>query len=230
MKDAKDPADQTIALLGSTYCAIMDTVADRLDAIAESIAEIDADPDHPNNWRRAEFCYLQIRKCVEYVALAVLLAHRTNDYECDQLENAYKADVIFNDLGKLNPHGFPKAVQVNLNANGPGSHDVDQMPTLSKRRMKRIYDDCAVHLHAGTLANIVNQTVPPYDLPRVVAWCTELKSMLDQHQVLLPHVGSVMIVSLREPESGRARAVFGQADGAFQIEGDSAVYNETSAK
>ena len=226
MSDIVGQVEPQVELLLSTYCAIMDTVSDRLDAIAESIAEAKANPQHPNSWRNADFCYLQVRKCVEYVALAVLSAHQTNDYECEKLENAYKADVIFNDLARLNPHGFPKAVQMETNVQGPGHHHVALCRTLSRRRLKRIYDACAVHLHAGTLSNIVNQTVPPYDLPRVVAWREELASLLAQHQVMLPHVGLAMIVWLKEPESGRSKAIIGQAEGPFQIEGDSAIYND----
>jgi hypothetical protein len=167
---------------------------------------------------------------VEYVALALLAAHRATDYECEKIENAYKADVIFNDLGKLNPHGFPNAIQIELNNQEPGQHHIVQDPVLSKRRMKRIYDGCAVHLHSGTLANIINQTVPPYDLPRVVGWRDELVSLLSQHQVMLPHVGLVMIVWLKDPDSGSSKVVFGQAEGPFLIEGDATVYNDIGVK
>lgn len=226
MSETADPATPNIERLGEIYCGIMNVVADRLEAIAESAAEVEANPDHSNNWRNAEFCYLQIRKCVEYVALALLAAHRANEYECESLENAYKADVIFNDLGRLNPHGFPKSVQIERNGEGQGQHHVVEDPTLSKRRMKRIYDGCAAHLHSGTLANILGETVPPYDLPRVLAWREELISLLSQHQVILPHVGLVMIVWLKELESGRSRAVFGQAEGPFQIEGYPSIYND----
>ena len=218
--------DPDIKRLGEIYCGIMNAVASRLDSIAQAIATIEANPNDPNNWRHAEFSYLQIRKCVEYVALALLAAHRENEYECEKLENAYKADVIFNDLGKLNQHGFPKACQFEQDAQGPGRHHVAKRATLSKRRMKRIYDDCAVHLHSGTLGGIINQDVPPYDMPRVAAWREELESLLAQHQVVLPHVGITMIVWLREPDSGLARVVIGKADGPFQIEGDPMIFND----
>jgi hypothetical protein len=227
MADQNNP---NIDHLGQIYCGIMNAVADRLDAIGEAIAEIEANPDRPENWRNAEFSYLQVRKCVEYIALAVLAAHRVNEYECEKLENEYKADVIFRDLGKLNPHGFPKGVHVALNAQEVGNHHVAQCPTLSKRRLKRIYDACAVHLHSGRLADIINQNIPPYDFPRVMAWCDEIESLLAQHQVSLPHVGLVMLVWLREQESGRARVVFGQADGPFQIEGDPTIFNDVASK
>jgi hypothetical protein len=224
------PIDSNIEHLGAIYCGIMDNVAHRLDSIAEAISEVEANPNHPNNWRNAEFCYLQIRKCVEYIALALLAAHRATDYECEKLENAYKADSIFHDLGKLNQHGFPKATKMELNNQGPGQHRIDQYPTLSMRRMKRIYDDCAVHLHAGTLTNIIKQTVPPYDLPRVVAWRDELVSLLGQHQVILPHVGLVMIVWLKEPASGSSKVIFAHAEGPFQIEGDATIFNDVNCK
>lgn len=221
-----DQLELNVQRLGEIYCGIMDHVSDRLNSITEALAEVEANPDHPNNWRNAEFCYLQIRKCVEYVALALLAAHRANDYECETIENAYKADVIFSDLGKLNPHGFPLAIQIELNNEAPGHHHVAPSPTLSKRRMKRIYDDCAVHLHSGRLTDIINQTIPPYDLPRVATWRNELASMLSQHQVMLPHVGLVMVVTLKGPGFGNSSVIFGQAEGPFQIEGDAAVYND----
>ncbi len=230
MTEIAAAANLEIERLVALYKGIMDVVALRLDAISDAVAEVEANPNHPNNWRNAEFCYLQIRKCVEYIALALLAAHRAGDYECEKLENAYKADVIFNDLANLNPHGFPKAIEIAFNVAGPGQHHIDQDLVLSKRRMKRIYDDCAVHLHSGTLANIIDQTVPPYDLPRIVGWHDELLSLLGQHQVMLPHVGRVMIVWLREPESGHSRVVVGQADGPFIIEGDAAIYHDNGGQ
>lgn len=230
MSEAADPVDPKIELSGNIYRGIMDVVADRLDAISDAIAEVDANPEHPNNWQNAEFCYLQIRKCVEYVALALLAAHRVGDYECEKLENAYKADSIFNDLAKLNPHGFPKAIQINFNNQEPGQHHIDHAPTLSKRRMKRIYDGCAVHLHSGRLTDIINQTVPPYELPRVIEWRDELVSLLGQHQVMLPHGGLVMLVWLKDSGSGSAKVIFGHADGPLLIEGDPTVYNDVECQ
>jgi hypothetical protein len=212
--------------LDAVYCSIMNTVADRLDSIAEALAEVSANPDHPNNWRNAEFCYLQARKCVEYVALAILAAHRANDYECEKLENEYKADVIFSDLGKLNPHGFPRATQIKHSGEENVDYHIVQDSILSKRRMKRIYDACAVHLHSGKLSNILNQTIPAYNLVRVSAWREELATLLERHSVVLPHMGLVMIIWLRAPDTGRSKVVFVQADGPFKIEGDTAIYND----
>ena len=230
MNVAANPINPNIEHLGDIYCGIMNAVADRLDSISEALAEIEANPDHPKNWRHAEFCYLQVRKCVEYAALALLAAHRANDYECEKLENEYKADVIFSDLGKLNPHGFPMAIQIGLGDEDNVDFHITQNPILSKRRMKRIYDGCAVHLHSGKLSDIINQTIPPYDLVRVSGWRTELASLLERHQVMLPHIGLVMVVWLREPDSGNSKVVFAQADGPFNIEGDAAIYNDVDCQ
>lgn len=215
-----------IAHAGEIYCGIMNTVSDRLEAISEALTEVESNPGHPNNWRNAEFAYLQVRKCIEYIALALLAVHRANGYECEKLEIAYKADAVFNDLAKLNRHGFPKAVQLEPAEIVGEPHHVGERPTLSKRRMKRIYDDCAIHLHSGRLEDIINQNIQPYDLPRVAAWRDELALMLHQHAVMLPDVGLVMIVWLKEPESTGAKVVFVQAQGPFKIEGDAEVYND----
>jgi hypothetical protein len=220
--------DLNVKQVGEIYRSIMNVVSDRLDAIAEALAEVDANPNHPNNWRNAEFCYLQIRKCIEYVALALLAAHRGNEYECEKLGNEYKADVIFHDLSKLNAHGFPQGIDIQYNNGGDGQHHIDHRATLSKRRMKRIYDGCAAHLHSGKLEDIINQTVPPYDLPRVATWRDELLTLLSHHQVMLPHVGLAMLVWLKEPETGYSRVFFVKADGPLQVEGDPAVYNDAA--
>ncbi len=228
MSEAVNPVNADLEHLGAVYCGIMNTVADRLDSITEALAEVEANPDHPNNWRNAEFCYLQVRKCVEYIALAILAAHRANDYECEKLENQYKADVIFSDLGKLNPHGFPTSTQIKFGDDENVNFHIVQDPILSKRRMKRIYDGCAVHLHSGKLSDIIDQAIPPYDLNRVSAWGVELATLLERHNVMLPHMGLVMIVWLREPNSGVSKVIFVQADGPFKIEGDAAIYNDVN--
>lgn len=218
--------DEALARIGSLYCGIMDEVAKRLDAIGVAIAEVEANPDHQDGWQKCEFTYLQIRKSVEYIALALLAVHQEHEYESGNLENQYKADVIFHDLGKLNPHGFPRAFQLQEAQENNGEHHVEPTPVLSKRRIKKIYDDCAVHLHSGTLGTILRQEVPPYDLARVAGWRNELESLLAQHSIFLPHVGLAMLAWLRDQQTGKARVVFGQAEGPLQVEGDPTVYND----
>jgi hypothetical protein len=218
--------DLSVDRLGAIYCGIMDSVAVRLSAIADALTEVHGDAGNQRNWERCEFCYLQVRKTIEYIALALLSAHKVGRYDCEALENHYKADVIFHDLGKLNPHGFPTAVQVEPAIEDGGAHHIAEVPSLSKRRMKRIYDDCAVHLHSGTLDSILRQEIPPYDLDRVAAWRTEIETLLIQHRVVLPHRGLVMLVTLRDAQTGRAQVTFLQADGPFQVQGDPAIYND----
>jgi hypothetical protein len=218
--------EEALARIGSLYCGIMDEVAKRLDAIGRAVAEVEADPEKRDAWEKCEFAYLQIRKSVEYVALALLAVHQEHEYESGNLENEYKADVIFHDLRKLNPHGFPRALQLPEAQEIDGEHHLEPIPTLSKRRIKKIYDDCAVHLHSGTLGTILRQEVPPYDLVRVAGWRNELESLLSQHLIFLPHVGLAMLAHLRDEQTGKARVVFGQADGPLQVEGDPTVYND----
>jgi hypothetical protein len=218
--------DQEFDRLAEIYRGIMDVVADRLDAISESISEFNANPEHPHGWKNAEFCYLQVRKCVEYVALAVLIAHRAGEYECERLGDNYKADVIFNELTKLNQHGFPQPIELEHDEPEGNHQKVVQLCRFTKKRMKKIYDDCAVHLHAGRLDNLVNQKIPPYDFNKLSEWRNEIFSLLRIHKIMLPRFGLVWLVWLREAGPGTAKVLIGKAEGPFKIDGDETIYND----
>lgn len=214
----------------SVYCPIMDNIAERLDAVAESIAEVAANPDHRNNWRNAEFCYLQIRKCTELVAIALVLAHRL--YESDEtieLEQDWKADRILTALTKLNPYGFPFPQTLVVDHSEEGlRHFENDDRVISVRQMKRIFDFSAGALHAGRLGDIMNQTQQPNDFQKLSELRERFVATLGSHRVMLPEAGLVLCCTLRDSTTGKANAFAGKADGPFVIGDDPVVYNDAA--
>lgn len=212
--------------IANHYIAIMQTVAERLDAIGPLVDEVNANQGHPNNWQNAELCYLIIRKCIELIAIAMILVHRL--YEADEtltLEDDWKADRIFTALSKLNRYSFPHPVNMIINDDGEPHNVDDEEVSISARQMKRIYDQCARHLHAGTLSDILTGALLPFDLPQIVRWRDRLIETLEEHRIILPHIGMVLLFRLREPSSGHARVLWGKAEGPFIINNDPNVYN-----
>lgn len=217
--------------IGGHYTAIMNTVAQRLEAIGPLVDEVSANDGHPNNWQNAELCYLTIRKCVELIAIAIVLVHKL--YRTDEtlaLEQDWKADRIFTALSKLNPYSFPHPANIVINADG-GPHSVEDNEILiSVRQMKRIYESCATHLHAGKLSDILNGSLPPYDLPQIIGWRDRLVDTLREHRIIFPHIGMVLLCTLRDPSLGHASIIWGQADGPFVISNDPNIYNSVEAQ
>ncbi|NJS15035.1 MAG: hypothetical protein HC788_11000 [Sphingopyxis sp.] len=216
-----------IQKIGLLYCACMDQVAAHLDALNESLEEAKSNPNHSENWKNAEFSYLQVRKCVEYSAVALLAAHSEYDQETiAMLQTDWKADRIFHALSQLNPHGFPTAGAFQINGLGQGQHHIAAPRfTLSRSQMKKIYDGTGAHLHAPKLADIINNTIRPHSFAKLHEWRDKILLTLQTHTVKLPHKGLVMLVWLREANTGHSKVVFGKADGQFVIGDDPNVFN-----
>lgn len=211
------------------YIAIMRTVAERLSAIGPLVDEVKANVGHPNNWQNAELCYLIIRKCIELIANALVLVHRL--YETDEalaLEQDWKADRIFTALSKLNRYSFPHPAHMIISDGGEPHNLENKDVFISVRQMKRIYDKCAPHLHAGKLSDILNSTLVPYDLPQIMEWRDRFTDTLKEHRVILPHVGMVLFFRLRDSSSGQAGIIWGKADGPFIIKDDPNIYNDVA--
>jgi phage terminase large subunit-like protein len=58
--------------LPNLYAAFMREIKLRIDALDDTFAQANADTSHPKAILDCEFCYLQLRRCAELVALATL--------------------------------------------------------------------------------------------------------------------------------------------------------------
>lgn len=204
----------------------MDQVVVRLESMPPYLEEVSANPDHSNNWQNAELCYLQIRKICEYTALAVLMAHDLYDENFGKnLMKEWHASEIFGRLLKLNPHAFPTAIIVSFDKNGSGQHHVELTERqLGSKELATIYGQCGDRLHVGSLKRLIDNRIPPFDLGEITVWRNRLIEMLNNHMIMLPEIGMMLIVSLKGDEAGKARIIFTQANGPFVINGDPKIY------
>jgi hypothetical protein len=213
--------------IGAIYAAMMQEIVTRLDACLISLDEERTNPAHPDNWKNAEFCYLQIRKCCEYTAFGVLLAHELyKDTSAAKLAKKYHAGEIFSALLKLNPYAFPKPMVVQIDRDGPGNHHVDPgLLTLEAAELQVMYGQCGDRLHAGSLKKIMDGRLAALDFHEIRTWRNQLVSTLNNHMVMLPHIGSILLVVLKDKNDGQVHCAWGEAEGPFVIGEDPTVFN-----
>jgi hypothetical protein len=212
--------------IAELYIAFMDHIVLRLDSIADSLSEFRSNPDHPDNWRNAEFCYLQIRKVCEYLALSVLVVHDLyQDTSVQRLAKDWHAAEIFSKLLELNPYAFPIATEVKFDHNGPGRHHIEPTPpVLEPADLDRIYGICGDRLHAGSLKRILASKVPPYNFEEITNWRNKFVLTLSNHMIRLPHISSILLVVMRHEDDKKVHCAFADAEGPFVIGDDPTVF------
>ncbi|MFD1610336.1 hypothetical protein ACFSCW_00815 [Sphingomonas tabacisoli] len=219
MNQSNEPQSSARERIGELYNALMTQIVFRLDATLESGKEARDNKDHPDNWKNAEFCYLQVRKVCEYLALAILVAH--DGYEgatSKKYRSSYHAGDLFDELMKLNRYAFPVPVLVMMDAQGEGRHHVEPKSNgLTIAELKYIYGQCSDRLHVGTLKKLLSGRAQAYDLTELMGWRNRLVETLNTHMVLLPEILSVLLVVLKDENDGLVHCAFGDADGEFVI-------------
>ena len=213
--------------IGSLYAAMMEEVIVRLDAALDSLTEAKANSGHLDNWKNAEFCYLQIRKTCEYVALALLVAHELyQDTSTASLTKKWHAGEIFAKLIELNNYAFPHPITVHIDHDGPGQHHVEPNDLiLAADELQAIYGRCGDRLHVGSLKRILDGRLAAFDFDEITQWRNQLVGTLNNHMVRLPHIGSVLLVVLKESIDGRVHCAWGRAEGPFVIGEDPTIFD-----
>lgn len=213
--------------IGSLYVTMMQEVIVRLDAALVSLVEAKENVGHASNWKNADFCYLQIRKACEYTALALLVAHELyQDTSVKSLAKEWRAREIFSKLIKLNLYGFPHPVTVHIDHNGPGQHHVEPNdPILTATEIQTIYGKCGDRLHAGSLNRILNGKLAALNFNEITQWRNQLVNTLNNHMVRLPHIGSILLVVLKDSADDKVHCAWGQAEGPFVIGEDPTIFD-----
>jgi hypothetical protein len=213
--------------IASLYAAMMEEVIVRLDAALASLTEAKENLGHADNWKNAEFCYLQIRKTCEYAALALLVAHELyQDTSTTSLAKKWHAGEIFAKLIEFNSYAFPHPITVHINHNGPGQHHVEPNDLiLTANELQAIYGKCGDRLHVGSLKRILDGRLAAFDFVEITQWRNQLVGTLNNHMVRLPHIGSVLLVVLKDSTDGKVHCAWGQAEGPFVIGEDTTVFD-----
>ena len=174
----------------------MEEVKDRRDAAVKTLAKAHHD-DPPYGYLDIEFCYLQVRRICEMLALAVLIAHNEIDgFRSKKLMKEWNADALFGELSKLNATSFPRAARFAPDDQaGVYVATIANEGMLTRAGLTKIYHACSQGLHAGSLRRMLEHGPLRYNVTDVVSWLHEIVRLLDTHVVMLPN-GKMMTVEM----------------------------------
>ena len=179
--------------LAGEYSTFILEIFRRLDAIAESMEEIKANPDHPSNWKNFDFCWFQIRKICEYLALAIVLAHHRGATAVDDLSKWRPSDLL-KQIENLNAHPTPVQIANELVPTGDGERQLIPLAKgIDAKKISEIYGRCNDVLHVGTLSRILKLKIPTYEVSQLERWWSGFERLLRNHALLLPQVKHVLV-------------------------------------
>lgn len=138
---------------------------------------------------------LQIRKILELIAMASLVANKS-EYEkvYSNFSNAWNAEYLLKDLGRVNADFYPKPV-VEQPSNDPkvknqlADRDDDY---LTKEEFIKVYKKCGAIMHAS---NPMGRKIGyEYYKKSIPIWRQKIINLLNNHQIrLLGHDGFYLI-------------------------------------
>ena len=179
--------------LAGEYSTFILEIFRRLDAVSESLGEIKANPNHPNNWKNCDFCWFQIRKICEYLALAIVLAHHRGTTAVNDLSKWRPSDLL-KQIEDLNAHPTPVRIAIELAPNGEGGTQLTPLAKpMNTKTISEIYGRCNDILHVGSLDRILNSKMPNYDLSQLERWLDGFERLLRNHALLLPELKRVLV-------------------------------------
>lgn len=186
----------------SRYVACMEEIKNRLTAAWA----IFGNNTHTTPFRatNVEFACLQIRKILELIALASLSANK-EEYS-KQHENFFKhwkAKAILEAVEKINPDFYPTP----LREVGDPNRNIRELKILEGGFLSRgdfvmVYDTCSQTLHAS---NPYGSTIDyGYLEKQIPAWLDKIKTLLNNHIILLVNKDESLVIRLRGAEDGKA--------------------------
>ncbi|NML09185.1 hypothetical protein HHL08_03320 [Sphingobium sp. AR-3-1] len=199
------------SMLPQLYAQLMEEVKERLDAVEDQSQQAQRAIGKPAGYIHCEYAYLQIRKVIELIGIAVLLAHNEiDDFRTRDFMKAWNAEALFGRLEKLSNDAFPEpATEENIDTE-KGSADllIGDSTDTNRRKLKEIYLACSEGLHAGSLSNLIKSGGKRYDIGKFVEWKNFIVSLLNHHVILLPDRKSIMIVIMSSLPKGAVHCRF----------------------
>ncbi|HUZ65974.1 MAG TPA: hypothetical protein VMU82_19895, partial [Acetobacteraceae bacterium] len=133
-----------------------------------------------------EHCFLQIRMICELIALGCLVAH--GDIEkATRLKKVWETGKIIDELEKLHPDFFPKAMRQEQDQFGKDHHGLHgKEDTLTKEAFLKMYRECGGYLHKGSLKNLLKHNSPiQINFPEITARAQKLNDFLEVHAIMM---------------------------------------------
>jgi hypothetical protein len=169
----------------SKYKAFMQEIKFRVHVISRTISAY-GEGSSLTGYRESdiELCLLQLRKCLELVMYASLVAHYHSGVALQKrlVENEWNATKILALVSRANPQGYPNAV-TRVKMHGRAIDDMREVVgALTRAEFGELYDRvCGSYLHASRNPDKLSNHQVLFD--EVEGWLRKLTLLLNSHWI-----------------------------------------------
>lgn len=187
--------------LGGLYATLMTEIKYRTGFILTAVN----DSFPMSRIARFEFCYLQLRKICELIALACLTAHGDMpEASTKPLQKKYDADKIIKRLGALRPSFYPVPSKQRIDPVTKQPVEIIDIKDgyLSKTDLLRLYGECGQWLHRGSLKRVLDGLNPDLDFERIRFWVDRIITLLNHHSIKTGDPNILFVILMRDDLDG----------------------------
>lgn len=178
------------------YLGLMEEIKRRDQAVHEIITKHKTTSYAATN---IEFNCLQIRKILELIALANLVANKHHfEEQKAKFEKFWRAKQILADIEKLNPDFYPKPINEVDDPNPKIKKRLEDVKSgfMTREEFIDIYDKCSNLIHAtNPYSPAVNLDAYEKDIPQ---WLEKSRVLLKAHVIRLVNSDNLYLIHMAE--------------------------------
>jgi hypothetical protein len=190
------------------YLGLMEEIKRRSEAVHEIITKRKTTSYVATN---IEFNCLQIRKILELIALANLVANKHHfEEQKAKFEKFWRAKQILTDIEKLNPDFYPKPINEVDDTNPKIKKRLEDLTSgfLTRDEFADIYDKCSALIHAtNPYSAAVNLDEYEKEIPK---WLEKTKVLLKAHIIRLVNSDDFYLIHMAEKDGKAHGYTFGK--------------------
>ena len=150
----------------------------------------------PSSIMMIEARYLQIRKVLELISLASLVANE-NEFKKhkNQYDRMYNARLIIQDIKRINPNYYPRPI-IEYRDESKNIWEDCKSGFLTEKELIKLYEKCGKLMHAhNPFSSSIDYTKYQLDLPK---WIDKIIGLLHSHTIQLIDSDDVYLIHMQE--------------------------------
>ena len=186
------------------YCGLMEEIKKRI-AVIDAFATGAAHAVYATSG--IESACLQLRKCLEIVAMASLVANKTKfERMYSSFAKYWKADLLLRDLERVNPDFYPCPILEAPSENPRFVSDLQNRETgyLTKVDFVKVYKKCAAVMHASNPYG--RRFDYGYYQMQIPLWRDQLIGLLNSHRIRLVNDKNLYLIHMQEDQDDKVHA------------------------
>jgi hypothetical protein len=185
------------------YCDAISEIRFRMEMARSLIA---SNPPKLGPSYLHEFCYLQLRKICELIAIGCLIAHGDiRGADTSKLQKAWNADKIILALTKLHSNFYPEPFKI-VATRIVGAHALVgkvSAPFMTKADLLSLYNvECPKYLHWGKVDDFIARRRPPIDQNRLLLHFSKIENLISRHRIHLHGTSQALQIDATLPNCG----------------------------